>query len=200
MKKSFVLASILTMALVIPNTASFAACKNQKSSEMHKCPPPCAKEMPKLYDKNGNELKNPPKPGDKVYDKNGKELQPPCKMHKGPELNLSDKQKAEADKIREASKQKIKPIRKDIHDLKNQIWEIKENDNLTKEQKHEQIKPLMEKIQKLHQQANEIRQEDMKKFENILTKEQKETLEKFKKEHKQHHKHKRPMPPAEDFE
>lgn len=200
MKKSLILASILSVALIMPNTASFANCNNTKP-DMHKCPP-CAKEMPKLYDKNGNELKNPPKPGDKVYDQNGKEMQPPCmkKMPKGPELNLSDKQKAKADKIREASRQKIKPIRREIHDLKNQIWEIKENDNLTKEQKHEQMKPLMEKIHKLRQQANKIRQEDMKNFESILTKTQKETLENFKKEHKPPQRPERPMPHEEDIE
>ena len=76
------------------------------------------------------------------YDKNGKELKaPPKKMRheppKGPELNLTEKQKAQADKIREASKQKIKPIRQEIHEIKNQLWEIRENDNLTEEQKHE---------------------------------------------------------------
>ena len=197
MKKTFVLASILAIALIVPNTASFANSKNQ-SQDINKYPP-YAKEMPKLYDKNGNELKNPPKPGAKVYNKNGKKIQPPRKMKKGPELNLSNSQKEKANKIREASKQKIKPIRKEIHKLRNQIWKIEANDKLTKEQKHQKIKPLMEKIHKLHQQENEIRKEDMKKFESILTQPQKETLERFKKEQKPFHKSGRRMPPAKNF-
>ncbi|MGN0014248.1 MAG: Spy/CpxP family protein refolding chaperone [Candidatus Gastranaerophilaceae bacterium] len=198
MKKSFFLASMLAIALIAPNTASFA--HYTPPLDMHKCPP-YAKEMPKLYDKKGNELKNPPKPGDKVYDRNGKQIQRKAPSHrmkkkfKGPELNLSDVQKNKADKIREESKQKIKPIIRESHNLQNQIWKIEDNDNLTKEQKHEQIKPLIEQFHKLHQQANAIRQEDMKKFESILSESQKKALEKFKKEHKSFRKHGRSMPP-----
>lgn len=165
------------------------------------------KERPKFYDKDGKELKAPPKPGTKVYDKNGKEIDFKKMKHhpKGPELNLTDEQKAQADKFREESKSKMKPIFKEMKELNQKINAIYEDEKTTKEQKEKQLKPLMEKITKLHLQANEIRKADMKKFESILTDEQKTKLEEFKKEHKNRpHGHKgnmggkmMPPPPAE---
>ena len=145
-----------------------------------------AKERPKFYDKDGNELKAPPKPGTKVYDKNGKEIDFKRMKHhpKGPELNLTEEQKAQADKFREESKKKMKPIFKEMRALDEKINAIYDNDKLTSEEKEKQIKPLMEKSTKLHLKANEIRKADMKKFEAILTEEQKTKLEEFKKTHK----------------
>lgn len=160
-------------------------------------------ERPKLYDKDGNELTAPPQKGQKVYDAKGNELPPPPQMGKKmppkPELNLTDEQKAQMDKIRTESKKKMKPIRKQIHDYQNKIWEINENDSLSPEQKHEKIKPIFEKIQKLQQKSNEIRLADMAQFESLLTKEQKQELEQFKKTHKppmkpRHHQHPPMMP------
>lgn len=205
MKKTLVLTSMLAIALLLtPASASYAGEKDANGPETL-ARPPFSQEMPKLYDKNGKELKNPPKPGEKVYDKNGKELPPPPFMKrapKGPDLNLTDEQKAKADKIREASRQKMKPIRREIHNLKNEIWEIKENDKLTFEEKEGKIRPLFEKINKLQEKSNEIRQEDMKQFEALLTKTQKKTLENFKKTHKppRQHDRDRKMPPPPCFE
>ena len=94
----------------------------------------------------------------------------------------------------------MKPIRKQIHDYQNQIWEIKENDSLSCEQKRKKIQPIFEKIQKLQNQKNEIRKADMQQFESLLTKEQKQKLEQFKKTHKppmkHHHPHHPPMMPV----
>lgn len=202
MKKALLSTAIIALAICSAAPAAFSADKATK--EAPKCP--VEQVRPKLYDKNGNELKTPPKPGEKVYDKNGKELKmPPKNMHKppkGPDLNLTDKQKAQADKIREASKQKIKPIKREIHEIKNELWEIRENDNLTEEQKRAKSEPLMKKMHELHQKADAIRQNDMQQFEKLLTKEQLKTLENFKKTHKpprppkKHH----PMPPHHEME
>ena len=125
MKKTNFLAATMVVIALISGSMTYAADNSlEKAAKDMKAP--IAKEMPKLYDKNGNELKAPPKPGEAVYDKNGKQLPlPPCiKGHhpKGPDLNLTEEQKQAADKMREASKKKMKPIRKEIHKLKNQIW------------------------------------------------------------------------------
>ena len=189
MKKAKFLTTLMLVATLAFGTSSIAADNNNTIEESffkeHQQAP--VKKEFKIYDKNGNELKTPPKPGEAVYDKDGNKLPPPpCMKHmpKGPELNLTDKQKEKADKIREASKVKIKPIRREIHNLKNEIWEIREDDSLTMEQKKEKIEPLMVKVKELRTKADSIRQEDMKQFENLLTKEQKKTLEEFKKTHK----------------
>lgn len=202
MKKSLFLTSMLAIALIVPSTAAFA--ENTNSPEKIK-KPAIEKEFPKLYDKNGKELTAPPKKGEKVYDKNGKELPPPPfmkKEHQRPDLKLTEEQKAKADKIREKSKKKIKPIRKDIRNLKDKIWDIKEDEKLTPEQKEAKIKPIAEKIRKLHEKANKIRQEDMQKFEKLLNDDQKKILENFKKTHKPPMKnpngHRMPPPPPEE--
>lgn len=200
MKKSLFLASTLLLAMVF-SAPTFANEDVLADAGCNFKMPPIHKERPKLYDKNGKELTTPPKKGQKVYDAKGNELPPPPKMDKKmpqkPELNLTDEQKAKMDKYRAESKKKMKPIRKQIHDYQNQIWEINENDALSCEQKREKIQPIFEKIQKLQNQKNEIRKADMQKFESLLTKEQKQKLEQFKKTHKppmKHHHGPRPMP------
>jgi len=197
-KELFALALVMMMSTGIAMAENTVKAENDKKSaavKEFKVPEkPDVKDFknrkrPKFYDKDGNELKAPPKPGTKVYDKNGKEIDfKKMKHHRGPELNLSDEQKAQADKLREESKGKMKPIFKEMKELNEKINAIYENDNLTKEQKEKQLKPLMEKTTKLHLQANEIRKADMKKFEALLTDEQKTKLDEFKKTHK----HRRP--------
>lgn len=187
MKKTLFLSATLMMAMLL-SSPSFAADTNTTTQDNNFRKPPMGREMPKLYDKNGNELTTPPQRGQKVYDKDGNELPPPPQMDRKmppkPELNLTEEQKAQMDKIRSESKKKMKPLRKQIHDYQNKIWEINENDSLSCEQKHEKIQPIFEKIQKLQNQQNEIRKADMAQFESLLTKEQKQKLEQFKKTHK----------------
>jgi Spy/CpxP family protein refolding chaperone len=155
-------------------------------------------KMPTLYDKNGKELKEPPKPGETVYDKDGNKIQPPfCgaqKPPKEPNLNLTDAQKSQMDVIRKASINKIKPIRKEILNSYYQIWEIKENDSLTQEQKYAQTQPIVENIKTLEKQADAIRKADMEQFEKLLTTKQKSELEKFKKNNAQDKRVPPPMP------
>lgn len=159
-------------------------------------PPPMQKM--KFYDKNGKELTSRPKPGEKVYDKNGKEIEFKRPHHPHPELNLTDEQKAKADKMRQESKKKMKPLFQEMRKIDEKISKIYDNDKLSQEDKEKQVKPLMEKKTKLHMQADELRKADMKKFEAILTDEQKAKLEEFKKTHKPRHrgpKGGRMMPP-----
>ena len=135
------------------------------------------RKRPDLYDKDGNKLTQPPKPGTKVYDKNGKEIEFKRHHHPRPELNLTDEQKAKADKMREESRAKMKPVFMEMKNLNEKINKIYDNEKLSKEEKEKQVKPLMEKISKLHTRADELRKADMKKFEAILTEEQKVKLD-----------------------
>ena len=145
---------------------------------------PFKHKRPEFYDKDGNKLTEFPKPGTKVYDKNGKEIEFKRPHHPRPELNLTDEQKAKADKMREESRAKMKPVFTEIKNLNEQISKIYDNEKLSQKDKEKQVKPLMEKITKLHTQADELRKADMKKFEALLTEEQKVKLEEFKKTHK----------------
>jgi len=189
MKKKVFLAAAMSLVMLMSSSIAMAENTVQTQDEQKTF---SAKERPKFYDKNGKELKSRPKPGTKVYDKNGKEIDfKKMRHHKGPELNLSEEQKAQADKFRAESKKKMKPIFKEMRALDEKITGIYDNDKLTSEEKEKQLKPLMEKSTKLHLQANEIRKADMKKFEAILTDEQKTKLEEFKKTHK----HKKPHGP-----
>ena len=198
MKKNLLVASVISLAMIMSSGIAMAdnTVKAQKDTKAVKeCPKKCdksgafkGKERPKFYDKDGNELKAPPKPGTKIYDKNGKEIdfKKMKKRHpKGPELNLTEEQKAQADKFREESKSKMKPIFEEMKSLNEKIGAIYEDDKMTQKEKEKQLKPLMEKSTKLHLQANEIRKADMKKFEAILTDEQKTKLEEFKKTHQE---------------
>lgn len=197
MKKQFLL---VALALTVASAGSvFAQETGYMPQETQKCNCPKCEcpgckcktprgERPKLYDKNGKELTNPPKPGEKVYDKNGKEitLMPPRHGHhhmKGPELNLTEKQKAEAAKIREASKEKIRPIMKEMHTIKDDIRKVYDDTKLTTEQKEQKVTELKQKLAEQRKKADTIRKSDMEKFEKLLTKEQKTILENFKKEH-----------------
>ena len=145
---------------------------------------PEKRKRPEFYDKNGNKLTERPQPGTKVYDKNGKEIEFKKPNHPRPELNLTDEQRAKADKMREESRAKMKPVFTEMKSLNEQINKIYDNEKLSQEQKEKQVKPLMEKISKLHTQADELRKADMQKFEALLTDEQKVKLEEFRKNHK----------------
>lgn len=111
---------------------------------------------------------------------------PPRDMHrKGPHmnfeqrLNLTDKQKAQVKKNREADRVKMEPIMKQLREKEQAKHEIF--------QKYEQTDPelikLNNEIKKLRDEKHKIMEANRKAFESILTKEQKAELEKMKAEH-----------------
>lgn len=126
---------------------------------------------------------------------------PYCKMPppKGPEfkkrheefekrLNLTDEQKSMAKQLREEGFEKMKPIMEKTKQKQQEAAQLKTNGDT---EKLEQVK---KQIGALKREAHEIRMQDMKKFENILTKTQKEELKKMKKEGRKHfeQEHRRP--------
>ena len=97
-------------------------------------------------------------------------------------LNLTEKQKAQAKANRIAGRKEMKPIMDEIRTKKEAILDIMDSD-LTKEQQQEKIKPIQQEIKALYKKSNEMREANMKKFEKILTKEQKAKFEQMKKKH-----------------
>ncbi len=116
---------------------------------------------------------------------------PDCKMPpKGPDfkkrhaefekrLNLTDKQKQKAEEIHKQGFEKIKPIMEKTKLKQKELFELKDAQDEQSVQKKEQLK---KEIGALKQEARELQKQNMKDFENILTKKQKKELEKIKEE------------------
>lgn len=114
---------------------------------------------------------------------------PPRHMHKeGPKmdfnkrLNLTDEQKAQIKKNREADRKKMEPLMKQIKEkeaAKREIFEKYEKTDA-------QLIKLNKEIKSLKDEKRKIMEENRKAFEAMLTTEQKAELEKIKAEHKEH--------------
>ena len=112
----------------------------------------------------------------------GERKKPPM-MNLEDKLNLTDKQKAQAKANRIQGRKEMKPIMDEIRAKKEAILDVMDSD-LSKEKQQEQIKALQAEIKELHKKANAVREKNMKDFEKILTKDQKEKFEQIKKEHR----------------
>ena len=99
------------------------------------------------------------------------------------ELNLTEEQKAILKQNREESKKKMKPIMKKMSKKKYEIDKVMLS-NASKLEKIEKIEKIKAEMKVLKIQADKIRKEDMKKFESVLTDEQKAKFEEIKKERK----------------
>lgn len=96
-------------------------------------------------------------------------------------LKLTDEQKSLVKKNRMEGHKKIKPIMEQMMAKRDKIFEIRES-NLPDAEKKKQITELKTQIRALEDKADDIREENMKKFESILTPEQKQGLAKIKAE------------------
>lgn len=113
---------------------------------------------------------------------------PPRHMHhkKGPHmdfnkrLNLTEEQKEQIKKNREADRVKMEPLMKQIkekEDAKREIFKKYEETDA-------QLIKLNKEIKALKAERRKIMEENRKAFEAMLTKDQKAELEKIKEEHK----------------
>ena len=113
-----------------------------------------------------------------------------CKVKKAHEkafeqkLQLTEVQKLKARELRKNGHAKIKPLIDDIR-AKKQEAEMIRNSKLTVEAQEEKLTVIDKEIADLEKQVKVIRKQNMKEFENILTKEQKKTLKNMKKEGRQ---------------
>ena len=99
-------------------------------------------------------------------------------------LNLTEEQKKQIEENRKIGHEKVKPIFEQKRAIFHEIKEIKQNNDLSEEQKQKKIDSLKSDIKKLDEQANSLRQENMKAFEGILNNKQKKEFEKIKSEQK----------------
>lgn len=99
-------------------------------------------------------------------------------------LNLTEKQKEQIEKNKQKDKEKMKPIFDEMKSKKEQMREINNNDSLSESEKVKKSAQLEKDLIDLRVKADELRRENMKNFENILTKEQLEEFSKIKEEQK----------------
>jgi len=113
-----------------------------------------------------------------------------CKIKKAHEnafeqkLQLTEVQKLKARELRKDGHSKIKPLLDDIR-AKKQEAEMIRNSKLTVEAQEEKLTVIDKDLANLEKQVRTIRKQNMKEFENILTKDQKKTLKNMKKEGRQ---------------
>lgn len=115
---------------------------------------------------------------------------PPCPKMIEDQLNLTEEQKAAARKNRMEGRKEMKPIMDKIRDKHEAMLDVMDSD-LPDAEKEKQIKAIKADMKKLKDQADKIREKNMKKFESILTAEQKTKFEQIKSDMKKN----RPHPP-----
>ena len=113
---------------------------------------------------------------------NGEEKHRPPMPNLEEELNLTEKQKAQAKANRIEGRKEMKPIMEEIRGKKEAILDVMDSD-LSKDEQKVKIEALQQEIKNLYKKANAIREKNMAEFEKILTKEQKTKFEQLKKEH-----------------
>ena len=94
-------------------------------------------------------------------------------------LNLSEKQKAQAESMRKADFEKMKPVMDKLQQKHKEISDLK---NKTDEQSVQRLEQLKKETGALKKELHEQRMQNMKDFESILTKKQQKELAKLKEE------------------
>ena len=101
-------------------------------------------------------------------------------------LNLTEEQKKQIEENKIKDREKMKPIFDEMKSKRMEIMNIKKDNKLSDSEKVKKSAELEKDIIDLRVKADELRRENMKNFENILTKEQLEEFSKIKEEQKQH--------------
>lgn len=94
-------------------------------------------------------------------------------------LNLTEKQKKQSEELHKSGFEKMKPIMEKTKEKQKELWALKDAKDEQSLQKAEQLK---KELGALRNEARELKKQNMKDFENILTKKQKKELEKMKEE------------------
>ena len=97
-------------------------------------------------------------------------------------LKLTDKQKQQIELQKQQDREKIKPIIEQIHLKKQEFNKIKNDSNLSQENKDKKLKEVRDDLRNLKIQTDTLRKENMQNFENILTEKQKKEFSKIKEE------------------
>lgn len=112
-------------------------------------------------------------------------------------LGLTEVQKLKARELRKAGHEKMKPVMDQLR-AKRQEAETIRRSKLSVQEQEEKLTVIDNDIKELEKQAAQIKKQNMKDFEAILTREQKNTLKKMKKEGRDRYKkdHRLTPPPC----
>ena len=136
-----------------------------------------------------------------VMQENRRHFAPPSKhkfKHQGPSkaeieakklefekrLNLTEEQKLQIEKNKQKDKEKIKPLFEEMKVKRGELRSIRLNPSLSELEKSKKSAVIEKELIDLRVKADELRVNNMKNFENILTKEQKMEFAKIKEEQK----------------
>lgn len=96
-------------------------------------------------------------------------------------LKLTDEQKAKAKELRQKGFEEMKPVMDKIKEKRQEIEAVKLS-RMAVQAQNEKIEQLKREIGALKKEMHRIRMENMKKFEELLTKSQLKELKKMKEE------------------
>ena len=99
-------------------------------------------------------------------------------------LNLTEEQKLQIEKNKQKDKEKIKPLFEEMKVKRGELRSIRLNPSLSELEKSKKSAVIEKELIDLRVKADELRVNNMKNFENILTKEQKMEFAKIKEEQK----------------
>jgi len=99
-------------------------------------------------------------------------------------LKLTDEQKQTLDKYRQEDMAEIKPVLQDMFSKRNE-YDMVSTSNMPAIEKEAKMLKLKAEMKDLKAKADEMRSKNMKRFESVLTEEQKAEFEKIKAERRQ---------------
>lgn len=99
-------------------------------------------------------------------------------------LNLTDEQKQTLDKYRQEDMAEIKPVLQDMFNKRNE-YDLLTTSSMPAIEKEAKMLKLKGEMKDLKAKADEMRSKNMKRFESVLTEEQKAEFEKIKAERRQ---------------
>ena len=96
-------------------------------------------------------------------------------------LGLTEEQKAKARELRAQGHEKLRPVIEEIKAKKQEAKMIKMS-RMAVQMQEEKLEVIDKELKVLEKKAHDIRKDNMKKFESILTRNQKRILKEMKKE------------------
>lgn len=147
--------ALLLCALCVITTSAHAATANDSTQPPQRKNPPSQEEMAKMRKAHEAEFEQ--------------------------KLGLTDAQKTQAAELRKQGFAKMKPVMDQMKQKRLEAREIKQS-GLSTQAQEEKLIGIDKELQELEKQAAVIKRQNMKDFESILTKEQKDTLKNMKKE------------------
>lgn len=175
MKKQ-IMTMMLALTVIISGmySADAAPVKKAPQKTMAKATP---KAAPKAIQKT-REIKIPARPTpEQMNEIHQKKLQ---EMYLS--LNLTEDQIKQSEQIKQASKEKMKPLIEKEKAKHKEIRSIRDNDDILIKVQDKKIEAIEAELKVIRQEIRQVKQDERKAFKALLTPEQKTKLEEIKKE------------------